>query len=246
MKKIFCFLITLGMAINAFALRLGLDSVEWYFEKEIIGKENDCTILLGEPAEDDFNLSWHVNFEYEDSDFIRYRKNWRVCSKEKLQKYVYQESAKGSVVIHYKNNLFYVGVNEDIRGEVPVGTFLNNFFEGKDFIQEEHLIADKKMIFAFIPDDENEKILKNAILFEDDDGKIIPRLTIFSDDIYNYYPTSRLVYGFNVEGEFYGYEIRFSDDGNSLTAVPYFDDGTVVGEGILLEWKDKQFWSSQR
>ena len=142
MKKIFCFLITLCMAINVFALRLGIASVEWYFEQEIIGKENDCTLLLFGPNEDDFNSSWHLSLKSDDSDFIHYRKDWRICSKEKLQTYVNQEAAKGNVVIHYKNNLYYVGVNEKLRGKVPVETFLNNFFEGKTFITEEHQIGD--------------------------------------------------------------------------------------------------------
>ena len=246
MKKIFCFLIILCMALNVFALRLGIDSVEWYFENEILGKENDCTLLLMEPDEDDFNLSWHLNLRSDDSDFIHYRKDWRICSKEKVQSYVNQEAAKGDVVIHYKNNLYYVGVNENLRGKVPVETFLNNFFEGKTFFKEEHQIGDIKMFFAFIPEKENERLFNRAILFEDDDGKLIRRLCFYSNEVINQYPYSRLVYGFNVKGEFCGYEVQFSDDGNSLTAVPYFDNGTIVGEGILLEWKDGQFFSPQR
>lgn len=246
MKKIFCFLITLCMAINVFALRLGIASVEWYFEQEIIGKENDCTLLLFGPNEDDFNSSWHLSLKSDDSDFIHYRKDWRICSKEKLQTYVNQEAAKGNVVIHYKNNLYYVGVNEKLRGKVPVETFLNNFFEGKTFITEEHQIGDIKMFFAFIPEKENEKIFNRAVLFENDDGKIIRRLCFYSCEINNIYPYMRLIYGFNEDGEFSGYEAKFSEDGNSLTVVPYFDDGTVVGEGILLEWKAGQFFSPQR
>ena len=163
-----------------------------------------------------------------------------------MQSYVNQEAAKGDVVIHYKNNLYYVGVNENLRGKVPVETFLNNFFEGKDFIKEEHQICNIKMFFAFIPEKENERLFNRAVLFEDDDGKLIRRLCFYSDEIYNQYPINRLVYGFNEDGEFCGYEVRFSGDGNSLTAVPYFDNGTIVGEGILLEWKDGQFFSPQR
>ena len=63
-------------------------------------------------------------------------------------------------------------------------------------------------------------------------------------DIANEDGVTRFV--FNEDGEFSGYEAKFSEDGNSLTVVPYFDDGTVVGEGILLEWKDGQFFSPQR
>ena len=59
------------MAINVFALRLGIASVEWYFEQEIIGKENDCTLLLFGPNEDDFNSSWHLSLKSDDSDFIQ-------------------------------------------------------------------------------------------------------------------------------------------------------------------------------
>ncbi len=125
MKKFFSCIIALTIAVNLFAVRFGIDYTELYIEKEIIGKQNDCTIFLYEPDIDDFNSAWHVYLKTDDPDFRSYRKDWRKCKKDKLQKFVNEESAKGDVVIHYKDEFFYVGVNEELKATVSLETFLN-------------------------------------------------------------------------------------------------------------------------
>ena len=120
MKKLFLCIIVLNIAVNLFALRFGIDYTEQYITKEIIGKQNNCTIFLYEPDIDDFNSAWHVNLKTDDPDFRSHRKDWRTCKKDKLQKFINEESSKGDVVIHYKDELFYVGVNEERKASVAV------------------------------------------------------------------------------------------------------------------------------
>ena len=37
-------------------------------------------------------------------------------------------------MIHYKDELFYVGVNEERKATVAVEDYLKNFFDGKEYV----------------------------------------------------------------------------------------------------------------
>ena len=242
MKKLLCFLIALNIAINLFAARFGIDYTERYFETEIIGQLNDCTVLLYEPDIEDINSAWYVNLKENDSDFRGYRKEWRSCKKDKLQKFVNEESAKGGVVIHYKDGLFYVGVNEERKATVPVESFLKNFFEGKKYVRESHVIGSENMEFAFLPNDKKTRIFRNAVLFQVVDGKIIPRLLINQHAIYNRYPYKLLVSAYSTTQDFYGFTIDFTEGKKALMVDTYFNEGKSVADSISIEWKDNQFF----
>ena len=242
MKKLLCFIFALSIALNLFALRFGIDYTERYFEKEIIGKKNGSTIFLYEPDTDDFNSAWHVNIKENDSDFRSNRNEWRTCKRDKLQKYVNEESTKGNVVIHYKDELFYVGVNEERKATVAVEVFLKNFFDGKEYVQESHMIGNEKMEFAFLPNDKNTMTFKDAVLFQSVEGKIIPRLLVNSHTIYNRYPYNLLVSAYSKTQEFYGFKFEFTECKDSLMIDSYFNGGKSVADSIILEWKDNQFF----
>lgn len=109
MKKIFAFLLIFFVAANAFALRFGVDYIPFYFEKNIMGKKNNCTLTLVPPSPDDFNSTWHTELYENDEDFFKRSTSWKICRFEDLGKISEEESKKGNLVIHYDDGLFFIG-----------------------------------------------------------------------------------------------------------------------------------------
>lgn len=239
-KKIFLISFLLFLSTNVFALRIGVRYLKYYLEENEL--QDNSTILLAEPDADDFNSSWHFLLKENDSDYLSYRKKWQECTKDQLQAIVDEQSTNGNLVIHYQNNLFYVGVNEQRVGKYSVNEYLSNYFEGKSYNLEKHKINGTKMYFAFIPVPENEKLIAKGILFQNIDGKIIPRLHFIKYHVYNQYPYESLVWINGADKDFYGYEIHFTKGTDAIVVSSYFDNGEKDDQDVYLEWKNNRFY----
>lgn len=157
MKKLILSLLIFLTSFNLFAIRVSIENLTYYFNNKTFEKKNNSSYFFYEPSVDDFNSSWHFDLKENDFDFFSKRDSWHICKEDMLQDYVDQESSKGDVIIHYKDDLFYVGVNKERKPTVLVEAYLNNFFDGKQYICEKYLFGDDEMTFAFCPNNRFRK-----------------------------------------------------------------------------------------
>jgi len=113
MKKIISFIACMLFVSSVFALRFGIDYLPMYFEKDIINKCENATVQLSAPSDDDFNSAWHSNLIKNDEEFYKRAKSWRICTKDNLVTIAKEEAKKGALLIHYKDNLYYIAVLEN-------------------------------------------------------------------------------------------------------------------------------------
>ena len=125
--------------------------------------------------------------------------------------------------------------------KVLIEAYLNNYFDGKQYICEKYLFGDDEMTFAFCPNKEDEKIFQRAILFQSEEDKIIPRLFFRGGRINNAYPNEMLVNMKSSKKDFYGLSIHHVDGYNTLSVNCYWNQGKDVADSILLEWKNNRF-----
>ena len=241
MKKLILSLLIFLISFNLFAIRVSIENLTYYFNNKTFEKKNNSSYFFYEPSADDFNSSWHFDLKENDFDFFSKRDSWHICKEDMLQDYVDQESSKGDVIIHYKDDLFYVGVNKERKPTVLVEAYLNNFFDGKQYICEKYLFGDDEMTFAFCPNKEDEKIFQRAILFQSEEDKIIPRLFFYGGRINNAYPNEMLVNMKSSTKDFYGLSIHHVDGYNTFSINCYWKQGKDVADSILLEWKNNRF-----
>ena len=119
--------------------------------------------------------------------------------------------------------------------DISVGTFLDNYFETKNYTQETYNIAGQAVFFAYRANNEKLRIFDKAIMFTVENEKSIKPLVFFlGNTVAN---SEKVLFVGEIQTQiFYGWSIKIVEKNASFSTKYYTDNGVHVTEGPIFIW----------
>ena len=109
---------------------------------------------------------------------------------------------------------------------------LNSFFSNEKFVTEEHIMGGEKLLYSYIPSDNENNYVYKAILYKEKDDALVKYLVFDKNVISN--SDSIIFKGEILNQKYYGWRIRFIEKNNCISADYVTNNGKSITDGPLI------------